>query len=480
MTRAPALSEGAARLLDMDLFGDDRQRAALDDLASCEVDDARLFARSTRALVEARAGARQSDERSGSDVASEFLCLEVAGTCTIAQGSAAARLAQAQHLVVQLPATWQGLHRGTLRRLQALVLIDETQGLTPAQCAQVEQQVLPDALDRVPGELRRRVRRVVLRVQDQHQLEQERRRAVAERAVSATPLPHGMAGVWATMRAEQERVFTSTLRQLAARAKTDGDVRTAAQRQADVLAALPGLVLDGLVGAGGSELAAALAAAGFRSGGRRRDVQAIVLVPAHTALGSSDEPAELIGHGPITAAHARDLLAAADLRTAAVDSATGRLLAVDERLLSHDEPAGIDVPEPGWRTALRRRLGKPFTVPADEEQYRPSAGLSRYVRLRDHRCIGVGCHVAARQCDDEHRVAWPAGHTGPGNLGPVSRRCHRAKQSGWSYVRARDGTTVWTSPLGRSYRKPPDDVPPPRLPDRDAAGWQRGMAGSAG
>jgi hypothetical protein len=85
------------------------------------------------------------------------------------------------------------------------------------------------------------------------------------------------------------------------------------------------------------------------------------------------------------------------------------------------------------------------------------------VVLRDLTCIGPGGGRVSTRTDREHRIAWPQGHTSPENLAPVSRYWHRAKQAGWNYTRSRDGTTTWTSPLGRSYRVPPDRWPPPRL-----------------
>jgi hypothetical protein len=474
--------------------GEARLDAALEQLDGITAAHSNLFALEARTLVAAAQGAREADADLEHGMTTEFLATHVAGTLTVRRCTAQDRLNRARHLVVLLPGTCSALEDAWLRVPQALVIIEETSSLTPAQCARVEAEVLPWAPDRTPGDIRRRVRRVVKRLVDQAQAEKDRRRAVAERAVASTALDDGMAGVWATMPAGAERLFMTALRQLAERVKTADDTRTAAQRESDVLAALPSLVLDGLTGGLGPEVQQALAAHGFRPGGKAAELPAVLLVPAATALGQSDEPGELVGYGPVTAEHARALLRTATVRTATVDE-HGRIVALSEKAFrpSGDDLTGLgltgetaferegagpgsgypgndggtgDRAQPAWRAWLLEHLGEPTTPPADEPQYRPSAALRRLVGLRDPHCIGIGCSTPAWRCDVEHRIPWPHGPTGPGNTGPVSRRCHRIKQAGWTYVRSRDGTTIWAAPNGRTYRRPGTTwvVPPVHLP----------------
>jgi hypothetical protein len=123
--------------------GGDRIDAALDELAGCASAQSRLFALTCRRLVQAQQGAREVDERLEHRLTTEFLPFHVAGTLTLRQGTAQARLEQARHLVVQLPSTWQALDDGWLRVHAATVLVQETLALTPAQCARVEDEVLP-------------------------------------------------------------------------------------------------------------------------------------------------------------------------------------------------------------------------------------------------------------------------------------------------------------------------------------------------
>ena len=48
------------------------------------------------------------------------------------------------------------------------------------------------------------------------------------------------------------------------------------------------------------------------------------------------------------------------------------------------------------------------------------------------------------------------------NLGPLCRRHHRTKQTGWTKHRQPDGSISWTSPTGRNYLSPSQH---PAVPD---------------
>ncbi|MBR7743324.1 HNH endonuclease [Phycicoccus sp. BSK3Z-2] len=99
--------------------------------------------------------------------------------------------------------------------------------------------------------------------------------------------------------------------------------------------------------------------------------------------------------------------------------------------------------------------------------YRLGRRLARLVRDRDGRCRFPGCHVAARFCDLDHVLPWPAGVTSAANLVCLCRRHHRVKQRpGWRVVLAPDGTARWTDPTGRTRMTAPlDRLDPVVLPD---------------
>ena len=233
---------------------------------------------------------------------------------------------------------------------------------------------------------------------------------------------------------------------------------------------------------------------------RRRPVQVQVVVPVAVALGISDEPCELVGYGPISAEHGRELLADAELRKVCVDTRTGQVVATDRDVVrptvepaatepTATEPTAAPTAEPAVETAasganghdrdqalaaaIRQALVTMVLTPsyaADDPEpgYRPSTQLARTVRLRDVTCDFPFSSTPARRSDLDHTVPWPRGATQLNNLGARSRRIHRAKQAGWTPRPLPDGSLVWQSPSGAVYRRPPPRELPPLLPP-DAA-----------
>ena len=224
-----------------------------------------------------------------------------------------------------------------------------------------------------------------------------------------------------------------------------------------------------------------------------------VLAPLATALGLSDVPAEVAGHGPIEPDLLQGLLRAkADLRVVFVDDDGLPVAGSDvvERPERTDDagvraallrlarsvpgprqprhpddhaPPGDQSPEPEPppdpehppRPQVRTRP-HPVGTPA---AYRAPARLQRFLAVRSARCEWPGCGARAARCDDDHDVAWPDGPTCACNVGPLCRRHHRIKQLGWHKERTRDGVR-WTTPTGRQVLAPHQslDVPDLRSP----------------
>ncbi|TFV60624.1 HNH endonuclease [Mycobacterium sp. PS03-16] len=95
-----------------------------------------------------------------------------------------------------------------------------------------------------------------------------------------------------------------------------------------------------------------------------------------------------------------------------------------------------------------------------EPQYRPSAKLARFVRMRDMTCRFPGCDRPAQYADLDHTIAYPDGPTHPSNLDAKCREHHLLKtfwtgENGWSVAQAPDGTVSWTTPTGRKITTKP-------------------------
>jgi len=168
-----------------------------------------------------------------------------------------------------------------------------------------------------------------------------------------------------------------------------------------------------------------------------------ITVGLNTLLGVDDEPAELAGHGPITAATARDL--------AFTLGSTWRRLVTD--------------PVTGYLLDYGRKT------------YRPPAALADHVRARDVTCRTPNCTRPASHCDLDHVISWPAGATSEQNLATRCDIDHRLKHEGrWRHQLSTDpqhppGTIVMVSPTGHVCLSRPHDYTdpwperPPRKPN---------------
>ena len=250
--------------------------------------------------------------------------------------------------------------------------------------------------------------------------------------------------------------------------------------------------------------------------------QLSVLVPLGAALGTTDELAELVGHGPLEPDLLHDLLLAAPrLRAVGVDEhgvavTTGRRTVTPQRgdpqavreallRLAQDPPGRWeprhpdDHPPPGTgadraadehaqgaddtadaegaedadraKTTVLRRAAAcrdrpppqvlPRPHPAEERgPYRVPDRLRRLLQVRRPLCEWPGCGARAALCDLDHDLPWPYGPTCGCNLGPTCRRHHRIKQLFWTIQRTRGAAVRWTSPTGRSWTSPVPHEPP--------------------
>ena len=439
----------------MDLVNTEGKRDALARLADLEQREAALFAERAVALTAI------SDLWSGQhDPARPLLALDVAVTCQVAQVTATLRMVQARRLVDELPQTLRGLQEKRLVVGQALVLLKETEGLRPALVRLLDSEVQDRIFGLTAGDTRREVKATLVRL-DAEASQVRRREQQAQRRVWASERPDGRAFLGAELSAEETGTCLRALTELTGAVLDPADERTADQKRADLFSQLPEFALShlpafgaflrerGLPGVreeipqGSAEVVRA----------RHARVQAVVLVPVETALDLSDNPGDLIGYGPVSGIHARELLALAEVRKACVDAHTGRMLTLER-------PA---TPSMGLSGTLAEMVSIPSVLQDQTEpRHDPSHSLTDLIRLRDPRCTGPGCAAPARTCDLDHVIPWPLGDTSADNLGPLSRRCHRAKTfGGWQVQPAPHGIVTWTSPLGITWtsaarHRPPD------------------------
>jgi hypothetical protein len=248
-----------------------------------------------------------------------------------------------------------------------------------------------------------------------------RRRAEAERRVTARPAPDTMVYLTALLPVAEGVAAYAALTAEATRACAAGDPRARGQVMADTLVArITGASVD--------------------AGGRPVIPVSIGLVMTDRALlDGTHHPAAIADHGPIPAALARELV----LRSADV----------------------------GARTWLRRLYTSPETgelAAMDSRQRIFPSALATFLRLRDQWCRTPWCNAPIRHAD--HIVAATDGGPTSAESGQgLCESCNYAKQAhGWRH-RPRpgpDGHVVdITTPTGHRYRS----TAPPLIGLRHAA-----------
>ena len=382
---------------------DDEARVAV--VAAWERQAAWVAAQGARALaaVNEDAGAHSSAERMA---AWEWRQELVAAGLRWSPLTAGNRMEDARRLVEDLPQVLGLLDAGDISGRHAQVVLDAVVGLEPAEAAFVEAAVVGKAADLTVPQLRRAARRAAIAAAPQLAAVRHEK-AVAERHVVVRAVEDGMAELVATVpAADAQCVFAA----LDGCAKAAGRAAKAAGEPESPVGARRA---DALVGWARAALQDPVVK---DAAGRRAQVQ--VVIDLATLLGLADNPAELVGVGPIPAEVATAL--------AAEDGATWRRLVV----------------EPVSGTLLD--FGSVI--------YRPPKALRDYLVARDRRCRFPGCRRRAEACDVDHAIPHPHGPTASCNCVCLCRRHHRMKtHGGWHLALSPDGTVTWTAPTGRVY-----------------------------
>jgi len=307
-------------------------------------------------------------------------------------------------LVERLPAAHEALRSGRIDLAKARVLDEETMSLPESAARQVVDQVLPAAEGLTTGQLRVRLRRLVIAA-DPVAAARRQREALARRRVEHGLDPDGTATL-AGRHLPPDRAATAAARidALARAAKRAGDARSLDELRAD-------LYLDILNGA---HTPTGLAAP---AGGVE------LVVPLSTLAGLSDLPGQLKGWGPVLA----------EIAAKVADQQRDR----SWRFTVVDDSGAVTAHGP-----LRRR---------------PAAGVDAFVRARDRTCRAPGCRAPAHRSDLDHTIAWEdGGPTTPANLGVLCRHCHGYKHSrGVTLTQPTPGTFVWHTRLGHTYTTGP-------------------------
>ncbi|MFX4287329.1 DUF222 domain-containing protein [Janibacter sp. G349] len=352
-------------------------------------------------------------------------------------------LGLARALVDELPCALAHLTAGTVSEWGAILLAKETAVLDPDDRRRVDAELDDRLADMTPRQIERAARALALAI-DSRAVARRRARATADRRVSIRPQPDTMAAVTGLLPVEQGVAAWAALRRDAEAAKAAGDDRGLGQLMAD-------LFVERLTGQARAEAV---------------PVEVQLVMSPGTLLGVDDAPASLLGHGPLPAELARDLV-----------------LGVDG--------AG-DGTDPGEVSSGRAWLRRIFTdevdrvVATDPSRRSFPASLRRLLRVRDGVCRFPFCDAPIRH--DDHVVAAALGGptTAHNGQGLCARHNLTKARPGWRsfavdvQTHANAGVhagaaavssppdVVTLTPTGHRHRSP---VPPvlERLPDPSAA-----------
>jgi Domain of unknown function (DUF222) len=383
------------------------------------------------------AATERAEHRRGYEVIDGFerTAAEVAAAMNLSPAAANYLVSYAEALDTRLPEVATLLAEGRTDWRTVRLIISRTDLITDGGLIADVDRSLAARIGKWQGWSRQRIVNAVdatVRAVDPDAARERRETAENDRYVAISTLDNGMADIYGTVGATAATAFDRRLSQLAGQVCT-ADPRTMDQRRADALAALT--QGQGLACRCGQPNCPATARADDSepdSGGVRVVIN--VVASEQTVYANSDQPGYLEGYGVIDAEQVRELAS----------------------------------------TAVQL-IASPVISPAEALRYQPSAALERSVRCRDLTCRFPGCSRPAAVCDVDHTIPFnhqdPAagGPTVAGNLKCLCRQHHRLKtfHGGWRDTQLADGTVIWTSPSGRTYRTYPagaDLFPQPRGP----------------
>jgi len=380
------------------------------------------------------AAAQRSETQHGYAMidAYEQTAAEVAAAMNLSPMAATYLVSAAEALDTRLPKVAALLAEGRTDWRTVRLIISRTELITDDELVAKVDRSLAARIGNWHGWSRQRIVNAVdaaVRTTDPDAARERRVAAEDKRHIGINALGNGMAEVYGTVGAAAATAFDRCLSELAKQV-CPSDPRTLDQRRADALAALTqGRPLS--CACGQPDCATTVVDPARDPGGAQVVIN--VVASDQTVRGDSAQPGYLEGYGVIDAEQVRDLAAAASVLVA-----------------------------------------NPLTSPVAALRYQPSAALERAVRCRDLTCRFPGCSRPAVFCDIDHTI--PFNHQDPtaggltvwDNLKCLCRQHHRLKTfGGWRDKQLADGTVIWISPTGRTYRTTPagaDLFPQPRGP----------------
>ena len=386
---------------------------------------------------------------------------DVATALRLSANTAQSRIDVARVLTNHLPATCKALATGDISPNHATLIARETseaikRGISTEDLIHIENRALAHAEFHTPAQVGRKIRTLIAQISPET-FEESVAIARDTRSVHMYPESDGMATVIALLPAEDAQTVMLAINALIERQQSHSFVRSNPNTTCSSIVSAdeisradigPRADSLGNISFSSASFANALRQSDSFTNARsmdmkradalaeicgdllariaddhqphRRPVTINITMDLPTALGMADNPAELVGYGPIPASIARTLSADAKWKRFITDPMTGNLL----------------------------DYGR--------ETYVPPQPLVDFLAARDRICRFPGCSQPSRVTDIDHAIPWEeGGRTSPSNLGLLCRRHHRMKtHNGWNLKSHEDGSCTWTSPTGKEIFVP--------------------------
>jgi hypothetical protein len=327
---------------------------------------------------------------------------QVALACKISPTAGSQRLSVARALWFDLPHTYAALRAGEVSEWVAGLVCRETSHLDTQTRRRVDDELSGHDLPSLSPRRAAATARGLAYRADPMAAVQRARTEERQRRVTLRPAPDTMSVLTAYLPAAQGVAAWAALSQQAESCSASGDPRTRGQVMADTL-------VERLTGQGSAADV---------------NVEVGVVVPLETLVESGSAPAQLLGHGPIPAPLARDLLG----------TTSGRLF---------------------WRRLFRAPTGE--LVGTDRRRRRLPQDLARLIVARDQQCRDPFCDAPIRHIDHVRRFADGGPTTLANSRGVCARGNYVREMPGWE-VRVLAGGLAGqphavrvTTPTGHAY-----------------------------
>ncbi len=421
-------------------------RAALDELAdaveAASMIEGHILSLQARLAKLADATAAGSPNHAAREYARRSMSAQVALAMRVHPSSASAQLAIAEQIHDDSPAILESMRDGKCTRKHAEQVARAGANLDAGGRASLDQNAVPFAETRTPGELRRILAKQAADLAPRT-LRERHAEARTERRITITDLDDGMSELLLLAPTLETHALHDRLTQMGRAIKVDRSRARSTFR--DDHGYLPE---DGWTAPVSGEVDGGDAVA-IAATDRRTMDQIRVDLLLDLLLTAAPSGHDLVASG--TGSSLSDVRASVHVTiptSQLIDPDDGAAWIDGGALISPDTARIVAGNTVGWERIFHRPVDGAITA---VDHYRPTAAQRRALVARDMTCRFPGCRVPAHRCDVDHAHDYARGGTTElSNLESLCAAHHQMKhQDAWGVRQVGGGVLEWTSPTGR-------------------------------